>query len=67
MDEGGASSAQSLTSQIFAWPTGAAFLLGIGLTLLVQRLVRRRASGRIEARTAGPEAAVGPRAMTDVT
>jgi hypothetical protein len=64
---GEAPSAHSHTSQIFAWPAGTTFLLGIGLTLLVQRHFKRPAGGQIQTRAARSEAAAEPRAMTEVS
>jgi hypothetical protein len=64
---GAAPSDRSLTSQIFAWPTGAAFVLGIGLTLLV--LWRRQRPGGEPAEAPGAVAddAVEAPVMTDVS
>jgi hypothetical protein len=63
---GAPSGTEPLTSRILAWPTGAALLLGIGLTLLVQRLSNRPAGGTRR----GPNRADGvvePAALTEVS
>ena len=62
-----APSDRSLASQIFAWPTGVAFLLGVGLTLLVVWRRKRPAGAPTDAPAAGADEAVEPPVMTDVS
>ena len=57
----------SLTGQIFAWPTGAALLLGIGLTLLVQRLLKRPAGVPMQAQATRSDDTLEPRTMSEVS
>ena len=65
--DGAASSDRSLTSQIFAWPTLAAFVLGIGLTLLVLWRRKRPAGEPTQDPAARSDEAVEPPLMTDVS